>query len=99
MPEALPHHIKLFIESLARENASPHTIRNYARELDWFAAYLTPKDGEPPGVHDIDVLMIREWMSELYERELTATSIRRALAAVRSFFRFLQRTGVTEKNP
>jgi integrase/recombinase XerC len=99
MPDALRHQIGLFIESLKRENSSPHTIRNYVRELDWFTSYLTPKDGEPPAVHEIDVLMIREWMSQLYERGLTATSVRRALAAVRSFFRFLQRSGVMEKNP
>jgi integrase/recombinase XerC len=99
MPEALRHQIALFMESLARENASAHTIRNYARELNWFADYLTPPDGEPPPVQEIDVLTIREWMTQLYERKLTATSIRRALAAVRSLFRFLQHAGVVEQNP
>jgi integrase/recombinase XerC len=64
-----------------------------------FVEYLTPKDGTPPLSSEIDVLMIREWMADLYEHGLSATSIRRKLAALRSFFRFLQRLGVVEKNP
>jgi integrase/recombinase XerC len=99
MSEALKDSIQLYIKSLARENASPHTIRNYERELTEFAEYLKPKDSNPPTVQAIDLLMIREWMTSLYDRGLNVTSIRRALAAVRSFFRFLQRTGVVERNP
>jgi integrase/recombinase XerC len=99
MPESLRRHVHQYLESLARENASPHTLRNYETELVGFADYLTPKDGTAPPAAAIDVLMIREWMADLFERGLTATSIRRKLAALRSFFRFLQRTGVVTRNP
>ena len=35
--------------------------------------------------------MLREWLTSLYDRRLDAISIRRKLAAVRSFFQFLLR--------
>jgi integrase/recombinase XerC len=99
MPEPLRKLVHEYLGSLARENASPHTLRNYETELLLFVEYLTPKDGAPPAVETIDVLTIREWMSALYDRKLSPAAIRRKLAAVRSFFRFLQRTGVLDRNP
>ncbi len=99
MPDNLRRQVQDYLESLARENASPHTLRNYETELVELVGYLTPKDGTAPTAGDIDVLIIREWMAHLYERGLSAVSIRRKLAALRSFFRHLQRTGVVDKNP
>jgi integrase/recombinase XerC len=99
MPDTLRRQVQDYLDSLARENASPHTLRNYETELVQFVDYLTPKDGTAPAAADIDVLIIREWMAHLYDRRLSAVSIRRKLAALRSFFRDLQRKGVLEKNP
>jgi integrase/recombinase XerC len=41
--------IEKYLASLARENASPHTLRNYAADLDQFAAYCgaASPGGEP----------------------------------------------------
>ena len=83
MPEPLRKLVHEYLESLARENASPHTLRNYETELLLFVEYLTPKDSVPPPVEAIDVLTIREWMSALYDSKLSPASIRRKLAAVR----------------
>jgi integrase/recombinase XerC len=99
MSEPLRRQVQDYLESLARENTSPHTLRNYETELVQFVDYLTPKDGTAPTAGGIDVLLVREWMADLYDRGLSATSVRRKLAAVRSFFRFLQRAGVLDKNP
>ena len=98
MPEPLRKLVHEYLDSLVRENASPHTLRNYETELLQFVDYLTPKDGPAPPVDAIDVLTIREWMTGLYDRNLKPVSIRRKLSAVRSFFRFLQRTGVLDRN-
>jgi integrase/recombinase XerC len=99
MPEPLRKLAHDYLESLVRENASPHTVRNYETELLQFVEYFTPKDGSAPAVDTIDPLAIREWMSDLFDRKLKASSIRRKLSAVRSFFRFLQRTGILDRNP
>ena len=97
MPE-LAGHIELFLAELRRQNASEHTVRNYASDLDQFLAYFTLPGEKKPTVEKIDALAVREWLGHLYEERLTAVSMRRKLAAVRSFFKFLLREGFVEKN-
>ena len=43
--------------------------------------------------------MIRGFLSHLYEKGLGKTSVARALAAVRSLYRWLAQEGVVEQNP
>jgi integrase/recombinase XerC len=80
-----------YLGELGRENASAHTIRNYASDLEQFFAYCSPPGTEPPNPAAIDAPLLREWLTSLYDRELDPISIRRKLAAVRSFFQFLLR--------
>ena len=97
MPE-LAREIERFLGELKRQNASQHTQRNYASDLNQFLAYLTIPKQAVPTVETIDALAIREWLGHLYHQRLTAVSMRRKLAAVRSFFRFLSREGVIASN-
>jgi integrase/recombinase XerC len=90
--------IELFLDELRRQNASAHTVRNYASDLDQFLVYFAIPGKPKPTVEEIDTLAIREWLGHLYEQRLTAVSMRRKLAAVRSFFKFLLREGLVEKN-
>jgi integrase/recombinase XerC len=94
----LAAHINRYLDQLRRENASEHTIRNYASDLDQFLAYFTPPEGEPPAVEQFDPLAFREWLGHLYQQDLSPITMRRKLAAVRSFFRFLLREGVVPLN-
>jgi integrase/recombinase XerC len=73
-------------------------VRNYASDLGQFVDYFIIPGKRSPAVDDIDALAIREWLGHLYEQRLTAVSMRRKLAAVRSLFKFLLREGVVEKN-
>lgn len=95
---ALADNIRAYLDELRRANASEHTVRNYESDLDQFLAYLTPPDGAPPIVAEIDTLLIREWLGNLYQQRLTAVTIRRKLAAVRSLFKFMQREGAVAIN-
>ncbi len=47
----------------------------------------------------IDHVVVRGFLSQLYEKGLSKTSVARALAAVRSLYRWLAREGVVEQNP
>ena len=84
-----------FVASLRERNASPHTIAAYGRDLTEFSTYIGPEDE----LRDIDHLRIRGFLSHLYERGLSKTSVARSLAAVRSLFRWLARGGVVDQNP
>ena len=83
-----------FLRSLRERNASPHTIKAYTGDLDNFAAYVGPRDWKR-----IDHLTIRGFLSHLYEKRLSKTSVARSLAAVRSLYRWLAQEGVVEQNP
>ncbi|HWB96858.1 MAG TPA: tyrosine-type recombinase/integrase, partial [Bryobacteraceae bacterium] len=65
----------------------------YGSDLRQFLEYFTPPGGEPPALAEFDVLKIREWMGDLYQKKLAAVSLRRKLAAVRMLFQFLVREG------
>lgn len=95
---ALEAAIVRYLNELRIRNASPHTIRNYATDLDRFAAYFSPKDISPPALDAFTPLMLREWLSHLYSQKLNVTSMRRKLAAVRSLFEFLAREGTIPTN-
>ena len=83
-----------FLRSLKERNASTHTVKAYTCDLEKFVAYA----GDT-GWKQIDHVRIREFLSQLYDQGLSKTSVARALAAVRSFYRWLAREGVVEQNP
>src|SRR6266851_4460388 len=85
---------------LANERgASEHTVRAYAREVRSFAAYLGETLGDGALVKQVEHLHIRGYMGALYERGLTKASVARALAAVRSWFKWLTKEGKVAQNP
>ncbi len=89
-----------FLAMLANERgASTHTVRAYAREVRSFADYLTEMLGEGAKVGAVEHLHIRAYLGVLYERGLTKASAARALAAVRSWFKWLAKEGKVAQNP
>jgi integrase/recombinase XerC len=87
-----------FLRHLGRLNVSAHTIRAYTGDLDVFAAYIAANIG-PCDWKRIDHFAIRGFLSHLYDKGLSKTSVARALAAVRSLYRWLAQEGVVEQNP
>jgi integrase/recombinase XerC len=83
-----------FLLHLRERNASLHTIKAYSRDLSLFAAYAGSR-----GWKQIDHIAVRGFLSQLYGNGLSKTSVARALAAVRSLYRWLAREGVVEQNP
>jgi integrase/recombinase XerC len=88
-----------FLAALARERAaSPHTLRAYQRELHNFAAFSIEKLGPAISPSAIDHKHIRAYLGVLYARGLSKASVARALAALRSWFKWLARNGHVEQN-
>lgn len=83
-----------FLRTLGQRNASAHTLKAYASDLDKFAEHVGPLSWR-----GIDHLTIRGFLSQLYDHGLEKTSVARALAAVRSLYRWLAQEGVVEQNP
>jgi len=83
-----------FLRHLRERNSSVHTIKAYSGDLAEFSAYAGSR-----GWGDLDHIAIRGFLSRLYEKGLGKTSVARALAAVRSLYRWLAQEGVVEQNP
>jgi integrase/recombinase XerC len=79
---------------MRERNASPHTIKAYAGDLEVFAAYAGARNWGA-----IDHVTIRGFLSHLYDKGLSKTSVARALAALRSLYRWLAQEGVVAQNP
>jgi integrase/recombinase XerC len=96
----LSDRLSQFLQHMQYErNVSPHTLRNYASDLEQFRDHLfrIEKRADVP-VNEIDRLTIREWMAALHS-DHKKSSIARKLASLRTFFQFLVREGVLENNP
>jgi integrase/recombinase XerC len=78
--------------------ASAHTVRAYQRELHGFAAFVAGRYGKEQSVERIEHTHIRTYLGTLYDRGLSKASAARALAAIRSWFKWLARTGLLEQN-
>src|ERR1700747_3493714 len=83
-----------FLRVLRERNASAHTIKAYAGDLENFANYVGSRDWK-----SIDHIAVRGFLSPLYEKGLSKPSVARSLAAVRSLYRWLAQEGVVEQNP
>ncbi len=87
-----------YLRVLANERgASAHTLRAYRRELEGFVKW-TAEHCDGLSIDRIEHTHIRAYLGELYDRGLSKASTARALAAIRSWFKWLARTGHVEQN-
>lgn len=88
-----------YLRVLSNERAaSAHTLRAYQRELHDFTAWMVEVRGAEAQAAAIEHTDIRAYLGTLYERGLSKASAARALAAIRSWFKWLARTGHVEQN-
>ena len=92
-----------FLKVLTNERGvSVHTLRAYQRELHDFASWVNGRYGAgesaDQSVQRIEHTDIRAYLGTLYDRGLCKASAARALAAIRSWFKWLARAGHIEQN-
>jgi len=98
MENELKQEIDLFLQYLAQEKRlSIHTVTNYRRDLKQLTLFCAQQSLK--SWSEIKSKNIRQFISQLHRQGLAGRSIQRALSAVRSFYRFLIREGLTENNP
>ncbi|MDD2367228.1 MAG: tyrosine recombinase XerC [Desulfuromonadaceae bacterium] len=95
----LKEQIEQFFSYLHTErDFSPHTLAAYQNDLLQLLAFITKEKGDFFSARDLDHLILRRYLAGLSKSQ-KKSSIGRKLAAIRSFFRFLMRRGVIDKNP
>ena len=96
--EGYTSNCKLFIEYLQIEkNASPYTIEYYQKDLETFYVFL-----QREGINEIksiDQRVVRVFLTDLYDRQLSRRSVSRTISCLRSFYKFLEREQIVNQNP
>ncbi len=93
--DAIEGHVERFLQYLKTEKgASAHTIRAYRKDLDIVFKEITVRN-----IRDIDVLDIRGVVASQIGKGLRKTTVSRRLASIKSFFTYLCREGIMDKNP
>ncbi len=91
--------IQPFLEYLKFEKRfSPHTLTAYETDLTAFFDFIITQYGPTP-LPQLTHTLIRGWLAGLKEAGLTAKSINRKIAALRSFFKFCLKNGAIEQSP
>ena len=91
--------VNFFLAHLETERRlSKHTVTSYATDLQQFNQFIEKKNLNN-SIATIQSKDIRSWIVELSNEGLENKSINRKLAALRTFFNYLQRTKQVEENP
>ena len=87
--------VNFFLDHLSIERRlSSHTITSYATDLEQFSAFIAPTE-----LTQVQSLTIRKWLISLSDDSIQNRSINRKLATLRTFYKYLLRTGKIEENP
>ncbi len=88
-----------FLRALAGERgSSAHTVRAYSREVRGFAEFPEYGGAERADAA-VEHLHIRAYLAVLYGNGLGKASAARALASIRSWFKWLAKEGKVQQNP
>ena len=87
-----------FIKYLkTQKNLSEHTAQSYRSDLKHFLQYIESAQISEPA--EVNLKIIRNYLSQLYEAGYARSTISRRLATLRSLFRYLCQVGKIDNNP
>ena len=88
-----------FLEYLKFEKRySVNTIQAYEDDLIQFLDFIQITYG-PTGFPEISTGLIRSWLALLKENKISSKTINRKISALKSFFKYLLKTGTIEQTP
>jgi integrase/recombinase XerC len=91
--------VQTFLNYLRFEKRySQHTLISYQTDLEQFFAFLESQF-DAPAIESISPIFIRSWLAELKEDKISSKSINRKISTLKSFFRYLMKTGVIKQTP
>jgi integrase/recombinase XerC len=89
--------VERFLTALHQRNVSGNTVTAYRKDLAKFQRYL--EQNHCLSLDAVDHITIRGFLSHLYQSGLSKPSVARALAALRSLYRWLGRENEVRHNP
>ena len=87
--------VNFFLDHLSIERRlSSHTITSYSTDLEQFTAFVNPTE-----LQQVQAMEVRKWLISLSDDSIQNRSINRKLATLRTFYKYLLRTGKITENP
>ena len=94
-----PEAVQSFFDYLKFEKRfSQHTVIAYTNDLGSFFSYLQSEYG-PIALSEISHSFIRSWLVSMKENEMSSRSLNRKISTLKSFFKYMVRTGVIAQTP
>lgn len=92
-------HVLAFLNYIRYErNYSDRTVESYSDDLKRYSEFVTAECGTfDPLQPSLD--LVRGWMAQMGRERQAASSIKRRVCCLRSFYRYLRRQGLIESNP
>ncbi len=91
--------IDQFLDYLKFEKRySKHTLISYQNDLEQFFQYLVSQF-DSPDLELISATMVRSWLAELKEDEISSKTINRKISSLKSFYKYQLKTGALMKSP
>jgi len=95
--------LDLFIDSFINylkfeKRYSEHTVRSYHDDLVAFSQYLKDQFGNL-GLTEVSSSIVRSWLADLKNKQLSSRSINRKISVLKSFFKFQLKEGKIELTP
>lgn len=88
-----------FINYLEHEKrVSAHTVLAYKKDLEQFSEFVAVAFGSEE-IKEVGHAEIRAWVVDLVESGLQANSVNRKIATLKSYYKFLLRSGEISKDP
>ena len=99
MPDLTQTNILSFIDYLKfQKRYSLNTVRSYQDDLVQFFDYLHVQFGKLQP-KDIGHSYVRSWLASLKERNISAKTLNRKISCLKSFFKYLIKTGELDQTP
>jgi integrase/recombinase XerC len=77
---------------------SQNTLKAYENDLEQFSNFINSNFPES-NIEESDYNVIRSWVISLIDNGIVPTSVNRKIAALRTYFKFLQSRGVITRDP
>lgn len=91
--------LSLFLDYLLfQKRYSKHTIIAYKKDVEDFFLFIN-NTYDSVDVKLITSAMIRTWLANLKEKDITSKSINRKISSLKSFFKFLMKEGIIDATP
>lgn len=98
MPASKSHCESFLNYLLEQKSCSPHTITAYRRDLSRFRSFVLERSLSKSEIEKRLSFVMREFIRRLHVDGLSNRSVCRVLSALKSYFKYLHRQGITSEN-